>query len=115
MPLSANAIRRLAISTTSADVGNELTDALNKADHLGTNIDSHRLVSIIIATSTSTTTDFGALAVGDRVLVLPAVAGNAQSLLVATLGTLPQAAVVGTTYLVLRAMPALPAASAFKF
>jgi hypothetical protein len=60
--------------------------------------------AMIVATATSTTTDFGSLVVGDKVLLIPATAGNAQFLTVATAGTLPEAAVVGDMYLVLRAL-----------
>lgn len=58
---------------------------------------------LIVATSTSTTTDFGAIAVGDKVLILPAAAGNSRFVTVAADGTLPVAAVVGSLYVVMRA------------
>jgi hypothetical protein len=58
----------------------------------------------IIATSTSTTTDFGALAVGDLLVHIPAVAGNADFETVAAAGTKPSAAVVGDLYVALRAV-----------
>lgn len=64
---------------------------------------SQRIAGAIVATSTSTTTDFGSLQVGDRVVVIPATAGNTVFLTVATAGTLPVAAVVGSLYLVIRA------------
>lgn len=57
----------------------------------------------IVASSISTTTDFGSLAVGDVVVVLPASAGNSHFLAVTADHTLPEAAVVGSLYLVLRA------------
>lgn len=56
----------------------------------------------IVATSTSATTDFGTLETGDRVLVSPASAGNSHFVTVASNGTLPEAAVVGSLYVVLR-------------
>jgi hypothetical protein len=59
------------------------------------------LVRKIVATSTSTTTDFGGLVVGQTVINIPAVAGNAKFGVVATADTLPFAAVVGDLYLVL--------------
>lgn len=59
---------------------------------------------VIVATSISPTTDFGALAAGDKVLVLPAAAGNSSFVTVATDGTLPVPAVVGSLYVVLRGL-----------
>ena len=57
----------------------------------------------IKATSTSTTTDFGELAVGDYVIQIPDAAATMHYMTVATAGTLPAAAVVDDLYVVLRA------------
>ena len=62
----------------------------------------------IIATAVSTTTDFGALEVGDIIVTLdeaagtPAATTGAYYLTCAAAGTLPAAAVVGNLYIVLR-------------
>lgn len=64
---------------------------------------SHNISALIVATSTSTTTDFAALKVGDKVVKIPAAAGNSIFYTVATLGTLPAAAVIGDLYIVIRA------------
>jgi hypothetical protein len=55
-----------------------------------------------VATNVSATIDFGALKVGDKVIKIPAVAGNAIFYTVAVAGTLPAAAVVGDLYTVFR-------------
>lgn len=68
------------------------------------------VAAIITATSTSTTTDFGALEVDDTILVLPVAAGTPANTtgsyfkVCATAGTLPAAAVVGNLYVVLRSV-----------
>ena len=67
-----------------------------------------RIVGTIVATSTSTTTDFGILKSGDKIAVMPAANGTpanttgAYYLTCGTDGTLPAAAVVGNTYTVYR-------------
>lgn len=74
-----------------------------------TELYTFRIAKLIVATSTSTTTDFGSLVVGDKILVLPVAAGTPANttgtyfLTCATAGTLPAAAVVGNLYVVLRA------------
>ena len=73
------------------------------ADQLITQMGVRYMAAMIIAAHTSTTTDFGALAVGDIVVHIPAVAGNAIFYTVATAGTLPAAAVVGDLYMAWRA------------
>ena len=60
--------------------------------------------SLIVASHVSPTTDLGTLQAGDKVLVIPAAAGNCHFVTVATAGTLPEAAVVGSLYVVLRAI-----------
>lgn len=68
------------------------------------------VAAMIVATSTSTTTNFGVLAVGDKVLVTPVADSPAVDttgsyfLTVVTTGTLPAAAVVGNLYTVLRSV-----------
>jgi len=56
----------------------------------------------IVATSVSTTTDFGGLLVGDLLVQIPAAAGTTVFETVVTAGTKPSAAVVGDLYIVLR-------------
>ena len=58
----------------------------------------------IIATGSSTTTDFGALEVGDLVIQIGDAAGadDTHFMTVATAGTLPETAVSGDLYIVLR-------------
>lgn len=99
----------MAIALTSSPKANEVVNALNKADALWTQ-SAKALAAVIVATSTSTTVDFGALKVGDQVIHIPASAGNAKFSAIVTLGTLPEAAVIGDLYVVLRAMAA-PTAS----
>jgi hypothetical protein len=71
--------------------------------HGGTASGGNIIPRLIIATSVSTIADFGSLEAGDRVLIVPAVAGNASFVTVAVNGALPVAAVVGGLYVVLRA------------
>ncbi len=56
----------------------------------------------VVATSTSSTTNFAALAVGDLLIHIPATAGNSSFGTVVTAGTAPAAAVVGDLYVALR-------------
>ena len=56
----------------------------------------------IVATAVSTTTDFGALHVGDLVIQIPDAAATMHYMTVATAGTLPEAAIVDDLYVVLR-------------
>jgi hypothetical protein len=100
-------VRRLISASTTLALGNSLADALS---FLGQS--SHSIANVIVATNVSQTINFGSLLVGDRVVVIPAVAGNSNFVTVATAGTLGQAAVVGSLYIVLRAKEA---ASAVKY
>jgi len=59
------------------------------------------LRDVIIATSTSQTTDFGSLKVGDIVVIILPSAGNASYKSIATAGDLGIAAVVGQLYIVI--------------
>lgn len=113
MALSAEAVKRLMIATADAKIGNDLADAINAGS-------AHAaqspicLVAVIVATAVSQTTDFGVLKVGDKVLMIPATAGNADLITITVAGDLGQAAVVGNAYMVTRAL--VPdAASAVKF
>jgi hypothetical protein len=109
MSLSNNALKAIA-STGVASAYQELAQAINNGSATAAQSGA-TVAALIIATSTSTTTDFGALAVGDKVVHIAAVAGNAIFWTVATAGTLPAAAVVGDLYIVLRPLT-LPAAAA---
>jgi short subunit fatty acids transporter len=60
------------------------------------------VAATIVATATSTTTNFASLAVGDLLIHVPATAGNTSFETVATAGTKPSAAVVGDLYVALR-------------
>jgi len=100
MALSQDAVKRLMVGLASADAGNEVASAINRG-----------LAALIVATSVSQTVDFAALQVGDKVVVVPAAAGNCHFVTVATAGNLGEAAVIGSLYVVLRS----PAASALVF
>jgi hypothetical protein len=106
--LTAATLRALAIATTNKAAALEAAKAINNGNYLA-GLVTAGIAKTIVATSTSTTTDFGALAVGDQVVMIPAVAGNSIFYTVVTAGTLPAAAVVGNLYIVLRAVT-LPAA-----
>lgn len=112
MPISNDTAKRLIVGLTSQSAGNEVASLLNNVEVLDAQ-SSHSIASIIVATNVSPTIDFGALLVGDRVVMIPAVAGNSIFYTVATAGTLPAAAIVGNLYLVLRAI-VLPAPSSVK-
>jgi hypothetical protein len=113
MALSTKAARRLAVDIGKKTEANEVIDAVNKGAAVAAQ-GAFVVPAVIVATNVSTTIDFGALALGDKVVHIPTVAGNASFLTVATAGTLPAAAVVGDLYVVLRAFAA-PAASNVKF
>lgn len=113
MAISSDLTKRLASAVTDIKGGNDIADILNSAQAVA----AQGLVVIaaaIVATSTSQTTDFGALLVGDKVIMIPATSGNADFISPGVAGNLGQAAVVGNLYLVLRSL-SLPAASAVKF
>ncbi len=110
MALSTSAVRNLIVALANQPNANEVASAINN----GAAVSAATGLSIpaaIIATATSPTTDFAALAVGDLVVVIPATAGNAIFYTVATAGTLPVDAVVGRLYVVLRAYTAPTATS----
>jgi hypothetical protein len=112
MALSEALVKRLMLAVTDQNLGRELVDAIDA--HSALQAQSAKLiVAAIVATSTSQTTDFGALKVGDQVLMIPATAGSADLITISVAGDLGQAAVVGNIYVVLRALAA-PAASTVK-
>jgi len=113
MSLSEKQVKRLMIATADAEVGNGIADEIHAGSELAA-LTSHVVVGAIVATNVSQTVDFGAVKVGDLVAMIPATAGNADFITIATAGTLGQAAVVGNLYIVLRARVA-PTASAVKF
>jgi len=108
--VSSDTAKRLVESLTSPAAGNEILNILNKSAQ-GQSQASWSIPAAIVAAHTSTTTDFAALAVGDLLIHIPAVAGNAVFETVATAGTKPSAAVVGDLYIALRAIPAVPASN----
>lgn len=105
MALSDKLTKRLMHAVTDQALGGELVDAVNKGAAQAAQ-DAFCIPALIVATSTSTTTDFAALKVGDKVVHIPATAGSADFTTVATAGTLAEAAVVGDLYIVLRAFVA---------
>jgi hypothetical protein len=110
MSLSTQLVKNLLSSVCSQDLGNELVTGVN----LGvahSDLSSHAIVGVIVATNVSQTVDFAVLAVGDRVVYIPAAAGNAHFVTVGTAGTLGEAAVVGGLYVALRSMTAAKAAA----
>lgn len=102
MALSAQLVTNLLSAVCSQDLGNELAKAVGNGDAVA-QVTGWTCPKLIVATNVSQTIDFGSLLVGDKVLILPATAGNAQFVTIATAGTLGQAAVVGSLYVVLRA------------
>lgn len=75
--LSDDAVKRLMIATTSASVGNEIASAINTCNDLPTQ-GAWQIVDCFTGTTADQTTDFGGLEVGDKILILPAAAGNMQ-------------------------------------
>lgn len=109
MSLSVNAVKRLIHAVTSRNAGNELASAID-ANTAANAAHASVIAAAIVATSVSTTVDFAALAVGDKLIHIAAAAGNANFEVVATAGTKPSAAVIGDLYIALRAPAAAPAA-----
>jgi hypothetical protein len=111
--LSSNSLYLLACALTKSDAANEVASDLSSASVLADQ-SGLSIAALIVATSTSTTTNFAALKVGDKVLHI-SVAGSTNDLTtVATAGTLAEAAVVSDVYVVFRPFVAPPAAS-FSF
>lgn len=94
MSLSIFTGKRLIESLTSNVAGNEVGGILNNS--------TWGIPAAIVATSTSTTTNFTALKVGDLLVHIPATAGNSAFETIVTAGTKPSAAVVGDLYIVIR-------------
>jgi hypothetical protein len=94
MILSSKTKRILEVALANRTAKNELVSALG----------SHAVVMAALATSTSTTVDFGALKAGDWVIRIKAGAtGGALFDVCVVDGTAPSAAVVGDLYIGLRA------------
>lgn len=110
--MSQNALRRLIIALSGAKPGNEVASMIESGNAMAA-ASAWSIPAAIIATNVSTTIDFAALAVGDLLVHIPAVAGNSIFETVATAGTKPSAAVVGDLYIVLRAFAA-PAAHNYR-
>lgn len=72
------------------------------ADNVNQQLSGWWQPAMIIATSTSQTVDFGALAIGDIVAHIPAVAGSSSFRSITTAGSYGAAAVVGDLYIVHR-------------
>ena len=113
MPLSTSVVNRLQLALASESAGNETVTAINKGSAMADQ-STWCLTKLIVATSTSQTTDFASLKVGDKIVHIPATAGNSDFFTCATAGDLGAAAVVGDLYQVWRAFAA-PAASAQTF
>jgi len=87
-------------------VGGDVNPIVDAVNTLNDRVSSYPLVvaGAIVATDVSRTVDFGSLLVGDKVAMIPATAGNADFITIATAGDLGQAAVVGNMYIVLRSV-----------
>ena len=109
--LTTQTVKNLMSATLGQNEGNDVDTKLNQGDALASGV-THKLVAAIVATNVSQTIDFGVLAVGDMVAMIPATAGSADAIgPVAVAGTLGQAAVVGNLYLVTRSVVAPLAAA----
>lgn len=108
MALATDTIKKLITALADKTAAQEMATAENTGILLAA-ASGYTVKTLIVATNVSTTIDFASLAVGDKVLILPAVAGNSMFVSCATAGTLPQAAVVGSLYVVLRAFTAATA------
>ncbi len=112
MALSENLTKRIMHAVGDQVTARELVDAIDA--HTAFVAASAKVVAgAIVATAVSQTTDFASLAVGDRVLMIPATAGNADLITITVAGDLGQAAVIGNIYVVLRTFTA-PAGSTVK-
>lgn len=111
--ISPDSLQRLCIALAKQDAGNEVASDVNNGAVLADQSASS-LAAVIVATNVSTTIDFGALKVGDKVLHVSVAGASNTFTTVATAGTLAEAAIVGDVYLVLRPF-VKPAAAAFSF
>lgn len=86
-------------------IGTEYTDLDNQTTYIktaaGTWSATESMLSVV-GTTADTTTDFGAVVVGDLIVHIPVVAGNARFGIVVTDGTSPFAAAVGDLYIIIR-------------
>lgn len=112
--LAQKSVNAVATALCNDAATAEVTQKLNTAEALAAQ-GPIMVAAAIVATAVSQTTDFGALKVGDKVVVVPAAAGNSDFISIATKGDLGQAAVVGNLYLVLRAFVAPPADAAARY
>lgn len=103
MAISLDTQKRMAEALTLESAGNEVVNVLQNAQALSSQ-SQWSCPLAVVATNVSTTVNFAALQVGDFLIHIPAVAGNAQFGSVATAGTAPFAAVVGDLYVALRAV-----------
>lgn len=103
MALSENLLKRLAHALGDKAAAEELATLVGRSELAA---GSWKLVTTIQATAASTTTDFGSLLVGDRVTLIPAIAGSADYGTVVTAGTAPFTPAVGDLVVVYRAVPA---------
>ena len=101
LPLSGGALTPPNRATASKVLAGALANN-RVAQALITALGTYSASALIIATSTSQTTDFAALAVGDYVIHIPATPGSAGFTHVTTAGTLGAAAVVGDLYMAMR-------------
>lgn len=113
MAISDSSVKSLAVGLANTSAALEIAKAINNGDANATQ-SPFVIANLIVATSVSTTTNFGSLKKNDLVLILAATDDTAQFVKVSTDATLPQAAVVGSLYVVLRAYSA-PSAPAVKF
>lgn len=88
--------RYLDTAVASQRIGAEIAAVIN-----GKSEKTSGVQGVIIATSTSTTTDFGVVAVGDVVVHIQVSAGDAVFAEAVTIGTCPITPVVGDLYIVL--------------
>jgi hypothetical protein len=114
--LSSNTVKRLMHALTSRTAGLEMANALDAASAANAQ-DGMHIAAAIVASHASATTDFAALAVGDKVIHIAAGAApaNVNWASVITAGTNPDGAgVIGDLYIALRAPAAAPASRTDK-
>ena len=75
MALSDDAVKRLMIATGSAAVGNEVASLVNNCQAVSASA-GVAVGNVIKATSTSQSTDFASLQLGDKIIHFPASAGG---------------------------------------
>ena len=92
--LSEKAKRVLEVALANRSVKAEVVSAFG----------SHAIAAAIVATSASATVDFADLIVGDLVIAIPALSGGSMFEVVVAPATKPSSAVIGSLYLVLRAL-----------